>query len=216
MSPVETGLKKSAAAVPAVFVCREKTYKTSFSSHDHWSLARPLPQQGSPNCEGDAQMQMMKKMAVSLAMILMPILSLAEWKIEAQGAKVMNLPNDRIGPIATLPAKAASYGGTAYLQIECFKSPTLTQKHFAIVVTKNMPPGLPYRVKFDDDIPVQRGPYVRTGDGTVHGLDDEAFARLPTARRLQFSFLQPQGPALAFDFDVTGATSAIDAIPCER
>ena len=160
-------------------------------------------------------MQMMK-MAVSLAMILMPTLSFAEWKIEAQGAKVMSLPADRLGTIAKLPAKAPSYGVTAYLQIECFKSPELTQRHFALVVTKNIPPGLPYRVKFDDDTPVQRGPYIRTGDGTVQGLDDEAFTRLPTARRLQLSLLQPQGPQLTFDFDVTGAASAINAIPCER
>ena len=71
---------------------------------------------------------------------------------------------------------------------------------------KNIPPGLPYRVKFDDDTPVQRGPYIRTGDGTVQGLDDEAFTRLRTARRLQLSLLQSQGPQLTFDFDVTGAT----------
>ena len=160
-------------------------------------------------------MQMMK-MAVSLAMILMPILSFAEWTIEPQGAKVMSLPADRLGPIAKLPAKAPSYGVTAYLQIECFKSPELTQRHFAVVVTKNSPPGLPYRIKFDDDTPVQRGPYIRTGDGTVHGLADEAFTRLPTARRLELSLLQPQGPQLTFDFDVTGAASAINAIPCER
>ena len=84
------------------------------------------------------------------------------------------------------------------------------------MVTKNIPPGLPYRVKFDDDTPVQRGPYIRTGDGTVQALDDEAFTRLPTARRLQLSLLQPQGPQLTFDFDVTGAASAINAIPCEK
>jgi hypothetical protein len=160
-------------------------------------------------------MQMMK-MAVSLAMILMPTLSFAEWKIEEQGTKVMSLPADRIGTIAKLPAKAPSYGVMAYLQIECFKSPELTQRHFAVVVTKNIPPGLPYRVKFDNDAPVQRGPYIRTGDGTVHGLDDEAFTRLPTARRLELSLLQPQGPQLTFDFDVTGAASAINAVPCER
>jgi hypothetical protein len=160
-------------------------------------------------------MQMMR-MAVSLAMILMPTLSFAEWKIEAQGAKVMSLPADRLGTIAKLPAKAPSYGVTAHLQIECFKSPGLTQRHFAVVVTKNIPPSLPYRVKFDDDTPVQRGPYIRTGDGTVHGLDDEALTRLPTARRLQLSLLQPQGPQLTFDFDVTGAASAINAIPCEK
>ena len=70
-----------------------------------------------------------------------------------------------------------------------------------------------FRVKFDDDTPVQRGPYTR---GTVHGLDDEAFERLPRARRLQLSLLQPQGPELTFDFDVTGAASAINAILCER
>jgi hypothetical protein len=123
----------------------------------------------------------------------------------------MSLPHDRIGTIAKVPAKAASYGVTAYLQIECFKSPELTQKHFAVVVAKNIPPGLSFRVKFDDDTPVQRGPYTR---GTVHGLDDEAFERLPRARRLQL--LQPQGPELTFDFDVTGAASAINAILCER
>lgn len=47
----------------------------------------------------------------------------------------------------------------------------------------------------------------------VHGLDDEAFERLAKARRLQLSLLQPQGPELTFDFDVTGAAYAIDAIP---
>jgi hypothetical protein len=107
----------------------------------------------------------MMKMAVSLAMILMPTLSSAEWKIEAQGAKVMSLPADRLGTIAKLPAKAPSYGVTAYLQIECFKSPELTQRHFAVVVTKNIPPGLPYRIKFDDDTPVQRGPYTERVTG---------------------------------------------------
>jgi hypothetical protein len=127
-------------------------------------------------------MQMMK-MAVSLAMILMPTLSVAEWMIEAQGAKVMSLPGDRLGTIAKLPAKAPSYGVMAYLQIECFTSPELTQRHFALVVTKNIPSGLPYRLKFDDDSPVQHGPYTRVGDGTVHGLDEEAFARLSRARR---------------------------------
>jgi hypothetical protein len=50
----------------------------------------------------------------------------------------------------------------------------------------------------------------------VHGLDDEAFARLPTVRLLQLSLLQPQGPEFTFDFDVTGAASAINAIPYER
>ena len=163
------------------------------------------------------KVQKMKKgMAVLLAMMLMPRLSLAEWKIEGEGVKVMSLPQDRIGTIAKVPAKAASYGVTAYLQIECFKSPELTQKHFAVVVAKNIPPGLSFRVKFDDDTPVQRGPYTRIGDGTVHGLDDEAVERLPRARRLQLSLLQPQGPELTFDFDVTGAASAINAIPCER
>ena len=50
----------------------------------------------------------------------------------------------------------------------------------------------------------------------MQGLDDEAFTRLPTARRLQLSLLQPQGPQLTFDFEVTDAASAINAIPCER
>ena len=69
--------------------------------------------------------KMNKGMAVLLAMMLMPRLSLAEWKIEGEGVKVMSLPQDRIGTIAKVPAKAASYGVTAYLQIECFKSPEL-------------------------------------------------------------------------------------------
>ena len=60
-------------------------------------------------------MQMMK-MTLSLAMILMPTLSFVEWKIEPQGAKVMSLPADRLGTIAKLPAKAPSYGVTAYLR----------------------------------------------------------------------------------------------------
>ena len=94
--------------------------------------------------------------------------------------------------------------------------PRAYAKAFRLSGYKNIPPGLPYRVKFDDDTPVQRGPYIRTGDGTVQGLDDEAFTRLPTARRLQLSLLQPQGPQLTFDFDVTRAASAINAIPCER
>jgi hypothetical protein len=34
--------------------------------------------------------------------------------------------------------------------------------------------------------------------------------------RLQLSLLQPQGPQLTFDFDVTDAASAINAIPCEK
>ena len=129
-------------------------------------------------------------------MILMPTLSLAEWKIEAQGVKVMSVREDRLGTIAKLPAKAPSYGVTAYLQIECFKSPELTRKHFAVVVAKNIPPGLTFRVKFDDDTPVQRDPYIRTGNGTVQGLDDEAFARLATARRMQLSLVQPQAQSL--------------------
>ena len=85
---------------------------------------------------------MMKKaVAVSLAMIVMPTLSLAQWKIEAQEAKVMSLPADRLGTIAKLPAKAQSYGVTAYLQIECFKSPELMRRHFAVVVEKIFHPG---------------------------------------------------------------------------
>jgi hypothetical protein len=55
-------------------------------------------------CEGEAQMQIMK-MAVSLAMILMPTLSFAEWEIEAQGAKVMSLPADRLGILRSYPPK---------------------------------------------------------------------------------------------------------------
>ena len=52
------------------------------------------------------KVQKMKKgMAVLLAMMLMPRLSLAEWKIEGEGVKVMSLPQDRIGTIARYPQK---------------------------------------------------------------------------------------------------------------
>ena len=72
------------------------------------------------------KVQKMKKgTAVLLAMMLMPRLSLAEWKIEGDGVKVMSLPQDRIGTIAKIPAKAASYGVTAYLQMNASNPPSL-------------------------------------------------------------------------------------------
>ena len=80
---------------------------------------------------------------------------------------------------------------------------------------------MPYRFKFDDETSTQVGPYTRipyVGDGTVQSLGEQGsamFERLAKARRLQLTLLQPQGPELTFDFNVTGAATAINAILCK-
>jgi hypothetical protein len=97
----------------------------------------------------------------------------------------MSLPADRLGPIAKLPAKAPSYGSRP----RC---------------------GRPGGIFFVT--PTAKCLCVSSGD-LKHSIcsDDEAFARLPTARRLGLSSLQPQGPQLTFDFDVTG----VNAVPAK-
>jgi hypothetical protein len=161
-----------------------------------------------------------------MMMMVVPALALAEWKLEQQGTKVMSLRNDSaygirntVFTIAKLTAKAPSRGVTAYLQVECFEHPELTGRTFGIVLSKGTTPGpIAYRYKFDDDAPVQRGPYSRTSL-TVVTLGDaasEELKGLSKASRLQLTLLPAQSPELTFDFDVSGAASAINAIPCKE
>lgn len=160
---------------------------------------------------------MRKTIAVSL--MLMPASALAEWKVEQHGTKVMSHRNDPVGTIATLPANAPSRDVTAYLQVECFEYSPLSGKHVGVVLSKPTTPGpITYRYRFDDAVPVQRGPYSRTSLAVV-GLGDvasEEFKGLSKATRLQLTLSPRQGPELTFDFDLSGGASAVDAVTCNR
>ena len=75
-----------------------------------------------------------------------------------------------------------------------------------------------YQYKFDDAASVQRSPY-SWASLTVVSLGDaasEEFKGLSKAKRLQLTLLLRQGPEFTFDFDLSGGTSAIDAIPCKE
>jgi hypothetical protein len=161
----------------------------------------------------------MMREAIAVSLILIPAPALAEWKVEQQGTKVMSHRNDPVGTIARLAAEAPSRDITAYLQVECFKHPPLSGKHFGVVLSKATTPGpITYEYEFDDAAPVLRGPYSRRRL-TVVSLGDaesEEFKGLSKAKRLQLTLLPRPGPELTFDFDLSGGASAIDAIPCKE
>jgi hypothetical protein len=160
----------------------------------------------------------MKKLFIATILILLPSLALAAWKLE-QGKKVSALRDDKVGMIAKLPAKASPKGVSAHLQIECFEHPQLTVRTVSLVTSKATAPGpLGWRYQIDDKAAIQRGPYSRTSF-TVTNMGDSSsdeFKGLANAQRFQVTLLPSQGAQWSFDFDVTGARAAIDAVPCKE
>jgi hypothetical protein len=160
----------------------------------------------------------MKKAFVAALVFLSPGFAAAEWKVE-EGAKVSNLRNDRTGIIAILPAREAVDGVTAYLQVECFEHPKSTARILNIVTSKDAAPGLMmWSYQFDDKPPKRRGPYSRLSS-TVTGLGDSSsdeFKGLSKARQLRVTLMPTQGRRWSFEFDLSGAAEAINAVPCEK
>ena len=65
--------------------------------------------------------------------LLMSTSAFAQWKVQ-DGKKFTPFPPGGNGKIATLPAKAPHNGVSAYLEIECFSHPQLTELSFGIVL----------------------------------------------------------------------------------
>jgi hypothetical protein len=121
-----------------------------------------------------------------------------------------------MGAVATIDAKTASNGITARLQLECFTHPDLATLSFGIVISKPTAPGfLKYRIQFDDGPTVERGPYTRLSL-TNTSLGDEEKKALPTAKRLRLTLLPTKPPELTYDFNVSGAASAIKGLNCKE
>jgi hypothetical protein len=159
----------------------------------------------------------MKKLLVATCLFLAPGLAAAEWKVE-HGAKVSDKRKAGGGMVAILPAKAAFDGVSAYLQIECFEHPKLSMRTVNIVTSKETAPGLMmWRYQFDARPPKQRGPYSRLSL-TVTGLGDSSsdeFKGLLTAKRLRVTLMPTNGPQWSFEFDLAGASEAVNAVPCK-
>ena len=159
----------------------------------------------------------MKKLLVAACLVLTSGLAAAEWKVE-HGAKVSDKRKDGGGTVAILPAKAAFKDVSAYLQVECFEHPKRNMRTVNIVTSRESAPGLMmWRYQFDDRPPKQRGPYSRLSL-TVTGLGDSSsdeFKGLLTAKRLQVTLMPTNGPQWSFEFDLAGASEAIDAVPCK-
>jgi hypothetical protein len=161
----------------------------------------------------------MKKAFVAAFLVLSPGVAVAEWKVE-HGAKLSGLRGDRTGIVATLPATAAVDDGvTAHLQIECLEHPKLTARILNIVTSKDAAPGLMmWSYQFDDGPTKRRGPYSRLNP-TVTGLGDSSsdeFKGLLAARRLRVTLMPSKGPQWSFEFDLSGAAEAINAVPCKN
>jgi PAS domain S-box-containing protein len=144
--------------------------------------------------------------------------SRAEWKVE-RGTKVGSLRNHQVGIIGTLPATATFDGVSAYLQVECLEHPEATTRIVSIVTSKDTAPGLmAWRYQLDDRPPTQRGPYSRLSLKVI-GLGDSSsdeFKGLLTARRLRVTLMPTTGPQWSFEFDLSGAPHAINAVPCQK
>ena len=158
----------------------------------------------------------MKKAFVAAFLLLVPCLAFAQWKVE-RGIKVGSLHDDQVGIIAILPAKSTFKGISAYLQVECLEHPEVTTRIVSIVTSKGTVPKLMmWSYQLDDLPPVQRGPYSRLSM-TVIGLGDsssEELKGLSTAQRLRVTLIPTKGPEWAFEFDLSGARQAINAVPC--
>jgi hypothetical protein len=160
----------------------------------------------------------MKKGLIAAFLFLWPCLAGAGWKVE-RGTKVGSLRNDQVGIIATLPAKATFEGISAYLQVECLVHPRSTALIVSIVTSKGTAPSLMmWRYQLDERPPMQRGPYSRLSL-TVTGLGDassDEFKGLLIARRLRVTLMPTKGPQWPFEFDLSGAPQAINAVPCQK
>lgn len=160
----------------------------------------------------------MIRVALVACLIAIPTVALAAWKVE-RGAKLMSLPDDRVGMIAKLPAKAPYHDVRAFLQIECFVHPEVGGRTFGIVLSKPTTTGaISWRYQFDDGPVVKRGPYSRLSL-TVIALGDftqDEFKGLVHAKRLRLTLMPRQSEELPFDFDVTGAAQAINKVPCKE
>lgn len=160
----------------------------------------------------------MKNALFAPFLFLAPCLACAEWKVE-YGITVGSLHDNRIGIIATLPAKSTFKGISAYLQIECLDHPDVTTRIVSIVTSIGTVPKLMmWSYQLDDRPPVQRGPYSRLSLKVI-GLGDSSsdeFNGLLSARQLRVNLIPAKGPQWSFDFDLAGASQAIRSIPCKR
>ena len=160
----------------------------------------------------------MKTAFVAGLLFLSPCLAFAEWKVES-GAKVSSLRSEQVGIVATLLAKAAFKGVSAYLQVECFEHPEMTARNVSLVTSEATASGLlMLRYQLDDSPARQRGPYSRLSL-KVTALGDsssEEFKGLYTAQRFRAGLMPTKGPQWSFEFDLSVAPQAINAVPCQK
>jgi hypothetical protein len=142
----------------------------------------------------------------------------AEWKV-VQGAKVLPMGEKKLSTVVRTNALAPATGVRAYLQIDCFEHPSLTSRYFGVVTDKETAPGfLGWRYKFDDGLTVTELPGSRTSLSAtgLGGSDKPIFQDLMKAKKMQLTLMPVNGPALTFDFDVTGAREAAAKIACKE
>lgn len=152
----------------------------------------------------------------AVCLVTLPMAAFAGWKVE-HGKKLMSLSDDPTGTIAKLPAKAPFHGVSAYLQVECFVHPQVGGRTVGIVLSKPTTTGaISWRYQFDDGPVVQRGPYTRLSL-TVIGLGDftqDEFKGIARSKRLRLTLLPRASEEFPFEFDLTGASDAINKVLC--
>ncbi len=140
----------------------------------------------------------------------------AGWMVK-NGRKLMSMQGDPTGLIAVLPAEKTPAHITAYLQVECFRHPELSGKVIGIVTSKPSAPGfIGWKYQFDNEKAVQRGPYSRMSL-TVTSLGDtssDEYKGIMLTKNLRLTLLPVNGPPWTFEFNLTGAATAINRIPC--
>ena len=150
--------------------------------------------------------------------LLMSTSAFAQWKVQ-DGKKFTPFP-PATGKIATLPAKAPHNGVSAYLEIECFSHPQLTELSFGIVLSKDPPNGfMAHTIQFDEAPPVVHRPYSRSLPANRISLTTDRgseIEKLAKAKNLKLTLLPADGSKPSDEFDTTGAANAIQGIPCQK
>jgi hypothetical protein len=161
----------------------------------------------------------MLKVFLSVCLVLVTPTAFAAWKVE-QGKKALTISPPTVGTIATVPAKSASKGYNARLQLDCFVSPDLSGLSFNLILSKEPPKGfIARRYQYDDGAPVQTKPFSRALPPENINLGDRSAPEvkaLMTAKRLRLTLLPADGSEIPFEFDVSGASDAASKLACKE
>jgi hypothetical protein len=149
-------------------------------------------------------------LSLLVALALVPTVAVAEWRVDAVADRLM----DRSVHIAWVAAKQPDHGVSARLQVECLDAPLVGGRLGVLAISGRFSVGkVGLRYRFDDDPPETRILPVKPQSVTVL-MHDADMDRLAAAKRFRIELSPSAGPALFYDFDVSGAGVAMRGVPC--